>query len=206
MVLGIDISHFQRAIDWAAVAASEVRFCFIKATEGAGNVDPRFAGNWRCAREAGLTRGAYHFFHPSTSPASQAESFLRTVGQLQPGDLPPVLDLEAPQAWTGITPGERMALAMQWLDSVEARLGITPIVYLSPAFATEVLDDAPQLARYPVWLAHHTNAVAPSIAKPWTSWTFWQYSGNGKTPGVPLPVDLDRFNGSLEDLAALTRS
>jgi lysozyme len=206
MVLGIDISHFQRAIDWAVVAASEVRFCYIKATEGAGNVDPRFAENWRGAREAGLTRGAYHFFHPSASPASQAESFLRTVGQLEPGDLAPVLDLEAPDAWAGITPTERTALALQWLEYVEVRVRITPIVYLSPAFATEILENAPQLGRYPVWLAHHTNAAAPTIAKPWTSWTFWQYSSKGQTPGVTLPVDLDRFNGSLDNLRALTQS
>jgi GH25 family lysozyme M1 (1,4-beta-N-acetylmuramidase) len=41
------------------------------------------------------------------------------------------------------------------------------------------------------------------VPKPWESWTFWQYTREGKTPGVTLPVDLDRFNGSLDDLKAL---
>jgi len=205
MVAGIDVSHFQREVDWAAVAASDVRFCFIKATEGAGNVDPRFVQNWRGAGDAGLVRGAYHFFHPAGGDAAaQADSFIRTVGLLKPGDLPPVLDLEVPAAWTGIAAADRAPLAIQWLETVENRLGAKPIVYLSPAFAIEILANAPSLARFPVWLAHYTNAGAPNVIKPWNSWTFWQYTREGKTPGVTLPVDLDRFNGSLDELKALT--
>jgi lysozyme len=204
MLPGIDVSHFQRAVDWAAVAASEIRFCFIKATEGAANVDPRFIQNWRGAGAAGLLRGAYHFFHPTVPAATQAESFIRTVVRLEPGDLPPVLDLEVPAAWGTIAQSARAPLAIQWLETVERRLGATPIVYLSPAFAIEILKGAPALGRFPAWLAHYTDAAAPMVPKPWESWTFWQYTREGKTPGVTLPVDLDRFNGSLDDLKALT--
>jgi lysozyme len=114
------------------------------------------------------------------------------------------LDLEVPAAWDTIAPGDRAALAIQWLEIVEARLCITPIVYLSPAFATEVLGNAPTLGRFPVWFAHYSVASAPDVAKPWTSWTFWQHTGTGRAPGIGLPVDLDRFNGSLDDLNALT--
>jgi len=204
MVNGIDVSHFQRVVDWGTVAASGVQFCFIKATEGAGNIDPRFVQNWKSARDAGLVRGAYHFFHPSAPAAAQADSFLRIVGRLECGDLPPALDLEVPAAWTGIAATDRAPLALQWLEAVEKRLGVTPIVYLSPAFATEVLANAPALARFPVWFAHYTDAAGPAIAKPWNSWSFWQYSREGNTSGVMLAVDLDRFNGSLDDLKALT--
>lgn len=204
MVPGIDVSHFQRAVDWTAVAASEIRFCFIKATEGAANVDPRFIANWKGAADARVLRGAYHFFHPSVPAATQADSFIRTVVRLEPGDLPPVLDLEVPAAWAGISPEARAPLAIEWLEAVEKRLGATPIVYLSPAFATEILKNAEVLARFPVWLAHYTGAASPTIARPWTSWTFWQYTREGKTPGVALPLDLNRFNGSLEELKALT--
>ena len=206
MVPGIDVSHFQLTVDWASVAASGIRFCFIKATEGAANVDRRFLENWRGAGAAGVLRGAYHFFHPSVPSATQAESFLRIVGRLEPGDLPPVLDLEVPLAWSNIEPGARAPLAIQWLETLESRLGVTPIVYLSPAFATEIMRNAPALARFPLWLAHYTDAAAPDVAKPWNSWTFWQYTREGKTPGVTLPVDLDRFNGSLDDLKALAKS
>src|SRR6202011_2171681 len=94
--------------------------------------------------------------------------FLRTVKRPQPGDLPPVLDLEAPQDWTGIPPKERAALAVSWLEAVEHQLGATPIVYLSPAFVGDILENTPELARYPVWLAHYTMAESPAVPKPWS--------------------------------------
>lgn len=94
-------------------------------------------------------------------------------------------------------------MAITWLETVELRLGVTPIVYLSPAFAIEVLENTATLARFPVWFAHHTDAIQPKLTAPWDSWTFWQYSGSGTAAGVSLPVDLDRFNGSLDDLKAL---
>lgn len=203
MLPGMDVSHFQSVVDWAEAAASGIKFCFIKATEGAANVDPRFARNWRAAGAAGLLRGAYHFFHPSFPAATQASLFIRTVVRLEAGDLPPVLDLEVPAAWASIAQSARAPLAIQWLETVESRLGATPIVYLSPAFATEILGNAPALARFPVWFAHYTDAASPTIAEPWNSWNFWQYTREGKAPGVSLPVDLNRFNGSLEDLKAL---
>ena len=37
----------------------------------------------------------------------------------------------------------------------------------------------------------------------WTKWTFWQYSETGKLQGIDRTFDLDRFNGSPADLAAL---
>jgi len=104
----------------------------------------------------------------------------------------------------GHPPGDRAGLAIEWLETVESRLGATPIVYLSPSFANEILLNLPRSARYPVWLAHYTNAAAPHVAKPWDTWTFWQYNGSGTAPGITVPVDLDRFNGSLDDLKALS--
>ena len=51
---GIDVSHYQGEVDWPAVAASGVRFAFIKATDGVDDIDPRFAQNWAGAKLAGI--------------------------------------------------------------------------------------------------------------------------------------------------------
>jgi lysozyme len=200
---GIDVSHFQQAIGWSAVAASGISFCFIKATDGARHVDERFALNWEAAGQAGLARGAYHFFQPAVSVTAQADLFLRTVPPLEPGDLPPVLDLEAPFEWASVPVPDRAALAVSWLQAVECGLRMRPMVYLSPAFMTEVLHNASTLAAYPVWLAHHTTGPAPEIPAPWKSWTFWQHASQGTTPGISTLVDLNRFNGTLDQLKAL---
>lgn len=178
----------------------------MKATEGASHVDARFSYNWRAAAEAGLARGAYHFFHPAISVTAQADLFLRTVPRLESGDLPPVLDLEAPEEWRGIPLLHRTQLALGWLGAVEDQLHLTPILYLSPDFMTDVLHNALVLAQYPVWLAQYTTDPAPVVPKPWTKWTFWQYTRQGSTPGVLSQVDLNRFNGTLDELKALGRA
>jgi len=202
---GIDVSYYQGAIDWNAVAGSGIRYAFLKATEGVACVDRAFAKNRAKAAQAGILRGAYHFFSPTDPPAPQASLFLRTVGQLEPGDLPPVLDLEAPDHWISIPQPERIRVVTEWLEAVESALGGPPIVYLSPAFAIEVLKNHPALARHRAWLAHYTDAPSPRIPKPWASWTFWQHTHGGRTPGISTPVDLNWFNGSLDDLQTLAQ-
>src|SRR3712207_3808633 len=90
---GIDVSAHQETIDWPAVAADNIGFAYIKATEGGDFVDRRFASNWREADRAGLDRGAYHFFTLCTDAVAQAANFLR-IAPPQPGALAPAVDLE----------------------------------------------------------------------------------------------------------------
>jgi lysozyme len=155
-------------------------------------------------QRAGLARGAYHFFHPAIPVTAQAELFGRTVAKLEPGDLPPVLDLEAPEEWQGIPVLNRTPLVLKWLQGVEKHLQRRPMIYVSPAFMTEIMHNASALAQYPVWLAHYTTDGAPAVPKPWATWTFWQHTRQGTLPGVMSRVDLNCFNGSLEELRALT--
>src|SRR3954453_12196349 len=59
---GVDVSNHQGEIDWRPVAADDMSFAYIKATEGGDFIDDRFRPNWDGAAAAGLDRGAYHFF------------------------------------------------------------------------------------------------------------------------------------------------
>lgn len=95
---GIDVSKYQSVIAWEEVRAMKVKniqpgFAFIKATEGIGNTDPQFGRNWKRSKDAGIIRGAYHFFIGSKDGKMQAENFIRQV-ELNAGDFPPVLDIE----------------------------------------------------------------------------------------------------------------
>jgi lysozyme len=92
-VRGIDVSHHQGLIDWQRVAADDVAFAVIKATEGGDHVDDAFALNLREARAAGLAVGAYHFFTFCRPGADQARNFISIVPRNQPL-LPPVVDIE----------------------------------------------------------------------------------------------------------------
>ena len=80
-IRGIDISHHQGDIDWAQVAADDIAFVYMKATEGGDFKDRAFARNWAGAGGAGLARGAYHFFSLCKSGREQAQNFLSVLPQ-----------------------------------------------------------------------------------------------------------------------------
>lgn len=200
-LFGIDVSHLQGNVDWARVKAAGVQFVFLKATEGGTYVDPSYQGNRAGLKAVGLPCGAYHFFRPKGPVQKQIDNFCNTVGKLQPGDLPPVLDIEAPEDWVGIAIPDRVKMILQWLNAVEKRLGVQPIVYINNPMARDELASDPALAKYLLWLAHYTNRPAPTVPKPWTAWTIWQYSEHGTVDGInDKEVDLNRFAGTTADL------
>src|SRR3954471_1954204 len=127
---GIDVSKYQSYIDWPSVKEMKVHdirigFTFIKATEGVSTTDRNFKRNWKKAKEAGVTRGAYHFFLPSKSGKLQAKNFIKSVS-LEPGDLPPVLDIE--QLY-GVRPATMRKEVQDWLTIVEEYYKVKPIIY-----------------------------------------------------------------------------
>ena len=197
-LLGIDVSHYQGHVDWQAVRAAGCAFAFAKATEGTGVTDPFFAANWAGMKAAGLMRGAYHFYRAQEPAAAQAAHFLSTV-QFEPGDLPPVLDIEVND---GVT-GEALVGGVQtWLDAVEPAAGATPVVYTNTPFWDAHFNG--QFGASPLWVAHYTNAPAPSpLPAGWSAWTLWQYSQSLHVNGVNGAADHDYFNGTLQQLQAL---
>ena len=100
-VPGIDVSHYQAAVDWPTVQSAGVTFGFAKASEGESSSDLHFVDNWSGMKAAGILRGAYHFFHPARDPQAQANCFLQQLAKangdsvvLAAGDLPAALDIE----------------------------------------------------------------------------------------------------------------
>ncbi len=196
MIAGIDVSHFNGAIDWRAAAGS-ISFAFTKATQGTSYVDPRFDENWTAMKHEAIPRGAYHFFDPSEDAAAQAAHFLSAV-RLEPTDLPPVLDMET---LGGAHPAEAAAGMQSWLDTVGHATGRIPIVYTSASFWQQLGNPA-RPGQSPLWVAHY-GVSTPHIPRCWTSWTLWQFSDAGRCSGISGHVDLDRFSGTVDDLRTL---
>ena len=196
-VHGIDVSHHQGEIDWRAVKSTEkqehpIRFVFMKATEGGDYKDRRFDENFRRAGEVGLVRGAYHFYNPNTDPIRQADFFISQV-RLKRGDLAPVLDIERKPR----NKAQLQADLKKFLDRLELHYGVKPIIYTSYKYKTRYLD-VPEFDAYPFWIAHYyVNMLSYSGA-----WHFWQHTDYGIVPGIEGNVDLNVFNGSMEELKA----
>ncbi len=198
-VQGIDVSHNQGTVDWNGVRQAGQVFAFMKATDGITYVDPEFATNWSGARAAGLLRGAYHFYETNDDPTAQAENFLKAV-QLEPGDLPPVVDIERTKS--GQSASQIVQDLQTWLDKVEQATGLVPIIYTGPGYWDSLGTSA--FGHYPLWIAEY-GVQSPKLPNGWARWTFWQFSESGTVAGIS-PVDQDVFNGTLADLAALTCS
>ena len=196
---GIDVSHHQDNIDWDAVKAMQVQqikidFVFIKATEGLGRVDNTFRRNWFNARQAGIPRGAYHYFIPSKSGKAQAENFIETI-QLEKGDLPPVLDIEQTN---GASAEDIQQRAMDWLTMIEKQFKVKPIIYTNVDFYETFL--AGKFDDYPLWIAHYLVQDKPRIQR---HWTFWQHNERGHVNGIDTSVDFNVFNGDSTDFTKL---
>ena len=196
-VPGIDVSKFQGTIDWPTIAP-HAQFAYIKATEGATIVDKKFAANWAAAKGR-LLRGAYHYLTWKTTPEAQADNFLAAVGPLDPGDLPPVLDLEEMAGIDQLTIPERAARVLRWLERVRTALKRIPVLYVQKSFMVAKFGDGPFFKDFPLFVVDISQSP-PRLPGAWTTWTFWQHSHTGTRPGVTGPLDLDRFNGSLSDL------
>jgi lysozyme len=196
---GIDVSRYQDHIIWDAVKGMEVQnvklgFTFIKATEGVNDVDPYFGRNWKKTKEAGLVRGAYHYFLPNKDPKQQVNNFIKNV-KLEPGDLPPVLDIEDTK---GVNKAKLQKVVKQWLDLMEASYHVKPIIYTFLNFYDDYLKGA--FDNYPLWIAHYDQPEQPRIER---DWTFWQHSDSGRVNGIGSRVDFDVFNGDSTAFRAL---
>ncbi|MCX7567352.1 GH25 family lysozyme [Sulfitobacter sp. F26169L] len=201
-VHGIDAARFQKSINWAQARRNGVNFAFIKATEGGDLLDPAFNNHWRGAGNAGVARGAYHFYYFCTTPEVQARWFIRNVPRSK-GMLPPVLDME----WNPFSPtcAHRRPEASvvqdemrRWLRIVEAHYGQRPIIYTTPRFYKE--NKLASFKGYEYWL--RTTAKTPREAFPQQSWRFWQYSATGLIDGIAGEVDLNAFSGSRTEWSA----
>ncbi|MCB9627464.1 MAG: glycoside hydrolase family 25 protein [Sandaracinaceae bacterium] len=205
-VRGIDVSKWQGAIDWTKVADAGIAYAFIRTSYGLTGVDPYFDANWAAARDAGVLRGTYHYFNPAYSGADQARNMLAQfddAGDL--GELPLVVDVE--ESSGAPSPATYASRVLDFVDTIEAETGRRPMIYTGGYFWDTYVGSA-ALADLPVWVAHYfndrTTAHCPNTPNAWAAWTFWQYSEMGVVSGVSGGVDSNVFDGSYEQLLALT--
>lgn len=198
-VIGVDVSEFQGRIDWDEVAILEekypVQFVFIRATAGNDRVDSKFRRNWEGAKEHKIMRGAYHYYRPNENSIEQANLFIKTV-KLKKGDLPPVLDIERlpkNQPLDSLKKGLK-----RWLNKVEAHYQVRPIIYTGERYYSDFLKE--EFGEYLFWIANY-NFYREKIED---DWLFWQFTEKASLPGIDHRVDVNIYNGDLEQLQFIT--
>ncbi|MFF5812908.1 GH25 family lysozyme [Peribacillus butanolivorans] len=189
MFHGIDISEWQGEINFEKVKASGIEVVYIRSSEGNNYVDPYFHKNYEKAKKAGLRIGFYHYVTArSVSQAEyQAHFFVSLISNKEfNGKI--AMDFED---LAGLTNSEINMISKAFIKRVEELSGKEAVIYSDASNATYVLDKS--LTKYPLWIADY-GVGHPSNQVKWSKWSGWQYSDNGRIPGISGTVDLDYFN------------
>lgn len=189
---GIDISRYQGTVDFDKLAGDGIEIVYMRAGEGDDYTDPYYERNYQQAREAGLKSGAYLYVTAGTveEGKQQAEFF---AGLLQGKEFAcrPVMDFEDLR---GLNRQTANAIALAFLQTLEAETGVTPAIYTG-AYKVEVVWDT-ALAAYPLWIAEY-GVDEPETTGAWKEWSGFQYTDKGQVDGIEGDVDLDRFRAGI---------
>lgn len=196
---GVDVSSYQETIDWDTVAAQDIDFAFIKATEGSAHRDAYFAENWNAAREAGLFVGAYHFVSYDSSGEVQAKQFISTVPKTH-GMLPPILDIEFYGDYEAAPPpaDHVREIVDALVEALTDHYGQAPILYVNHESYNRYI--AGRYLDCPIWICDLRGRPTLSDER---SWTFWQYSHTAEVAGINGAVDRNVFFGTRGEFAAM---
>jgi GH25 family lysozyme M1 (1,4-beta-N-acetylmuramidase) len=210
-VTGVDVSAYQGAVDWTAVAGAGVRFAYIRASEQAGIADGSFATNYSGAKANGLYAGAYHRARPDVSGGKAQADYLADHAQFAADGrtLPLMLDIEWPRpgwiqgdpACYNLTAGAMVTWVRNFVNEVAVRTGRMAMLYTNTNWWNQCTAGSSAFGAYPLFVANYQQSPPP-LPSGWQKWTLWQYTSSATVTGITGNVDQDVFNGNA---AALTR-
>ncbi len=195
-ILGVDVSAYQEDVDWQKVADSGIRFAMIRAgyrgyaKEGVIMPDRKFEQNIQGALDAGLEVGVY-FFSQAISEEEAKEEAEYVLSAIEKYDVtyPVAFDWEriagsSTARTNGLAPEQVTKCAEAFCEEV-ADAGYTPVVYFNQdlGYLGYQLD---RLKDYTFWLAEYN--ARPSF---YYHFDLWQYTHEGKVPGIQGYVDLN---------------
>ena len=195
-VPGIDVSFYQKEIDWARVADAGVKFAIIRAgyrgySEGTLFEDSCFEANLKGALDAGLDVGLYFFSQAvNAAEARQEAEFVLGLLRGQKLALPIFFDWEhiddpANGARTDAVSGETLTACALAFGAVIENAGYTPGVYFYRNLGYFSYDLA-SLRELHFWFSG-----AGDFSDFYYAHGYWQYSYAGTVPGIEGTVDLN---------------
>ncbi len=191
-ILGIDVSKWNRDIDWNRVKAQGVDYTIIRCGyRGSRNgyliEDPYFEQNIKGALDAGVRVGVY-FFTQAKTAAEGVEEASMVLSLIRDYELSFPLYIDTEGAGGGradnLSVEERTAAVRAFCETVESA-GYTAGIYASKSWFTGRLD-MEKLSGYSIWLAQYSSRATYDGV-----YDMWQYTSAGKLDGISTLVDLD---------------
>lgn len=185
---GIDVSSWQREIDFTQVKNSGIQIVYIKSSEGFTLVDPYFERNYANAKANGLKVGFYHYVTARSveDAITQARFFVSNISGKVP-DCKLAMDFES---FGNLTVSEINEVGLAFIKTLEQLSGKEVIVYSNTHTARTIFSG--EITKYPLWVAQY-GVSNPTQNGKWNTWAGWQYTSMGSVSGINGYVDRDKF-------------
>lgn len=201
---GIDISQWQRTINFKEVKEDNIEVVYIKASQGNDFIDPYFERNYREAKENDLKIGVYHFLTArNTEEARDEAEFFSSVISNKQIDCRLAMDFEI---FGDLNKEKINDISKVFLERVEEITKKEMVIYSDSSNARDIFDK--ELSeKYPIWVAEY-GVREPFNNGKWKYWVGFQYADNGRISGIRGFVDKDYYTEEifLSDTAEVTRT
>lgn len=209
MYRGVDVSSYQKKIDWKRAKAAGVQFAILKAIRKDLAPDNQFENNWNGCLEADIPiQGVYNYTYATNiaKAISDANKVLNILGS----DRHPFVWLD--WEWSGLPKGRIAADIINVYGDVITAGGCQFGIYFGMSYYDSYLDAIMPYVKEEYrkgWEARYYNGYNPmkitddiNDSKRPTHFdgTFygWQYSSSGIVDGIPGRVDLDVWYEDIE--------
>ncbi len=185
---GMDVSKYQKNIDWKKVAADGIEYAFIRVgcrgygSSGTLLKDEYFHQNVKGALEQDIKVGAYFFSQALTveEAIEEAELVIEELGDYEI-TYPVAIDIERVDGQMArqdaLTVAERTEVCIAFCELIQ-EAGYIPMVYGDAETFTELLD-AEQLAGFDLWVCETDGTMTFPY-----EFAVWQYSHTGSVSGI----------------------
>ena len=195
---GIDVSAYQGNIDWKSVKNSGINFAMLRVLSGTMSnltVDSKFNANISGASKNGVAVGAYRYGYAMTVAEAQREA-KETINAIKASGYnityPIAYDVEDANTQGKLSKSQLTAIIKAYKGVIENN-GYKFMIYANTDWLRNKIDMS-SFADVDVWVASWFLDGTPNHDHGYNgpgTVTIWQYSSQGRVPGISGDVDMN---------------
>lgn len=184
---GIDVSKYQKDIDWHKVKNDGIEFAIIRIGYGKyeNQKDPYFEKNYENARKNGIPVGVYHYSYATNIDEAKLEAAQVLIWlNKRKLDLPVYFDIED-KSQTSLSKKTLTDICKAFCNRIE-EAGYWAGIYANKHWSTNLIDGKELGKRYTYWVAQYNTKCTYD-----GNYDIRQNSSSGKVNGINGNVDMN---------------